>query len=148
MQILHSSLILSNRSSNRNNPSQAISKIIPLFCINFVMSTKFLRVSRYLIWNCSTKESKKIHTLVHARLLEFWPYSHPARSYSGLHAYYSSRFLKDFCQIFRTNLENFWRKLGSFSGNHWLYGSLVTKRKSSVFMNKTASFHPALFLVF
>ena len=27
----------------------------------------------------------------------------PARSYSGLQAYYFSGFLKDYCQIFRTN---------------------------------------------
>ena len=58
---------------------------------------------------------------------------------------YFSWFLKDFCQIFRPNLEIFWQKLSSFLVTffylaHWW--------QASVIMNKTASFHAALFLVF
>ena len=72
---------------------------------------------------------------------------------------YFSGFFKDFCQIFRSNLEKFWQKLGLFSRNFCSFDSLVTKRKKSflhiqrankvsVIMNKTASFHAAFFLVF
>ena len=83
---------------------------------------------------------------------------------STLHAFirdcrfiYFSGFFKDFCQIFRSNLEKFWQKLGLFSSNFCSFDSLVTKRKKSflhiqrankvsVIMNKTATFHPALSL--
>ena len=52
--------------------------------------------------------------------------------------------------MFRPNLENFGQKLGLFSDNFCLFGILHIQRvnKVPVIMNKTPSFHLALFLVF
>ena len=60
---------------------------------------------------------------------------------------FGTGFIKDFCQIFRPNLDKFWQKLGLIPGI-MIPGNIqrVNRNKVSVNINKTASFHPALFL--
>ena len=76
------------------------------------------------------------HTLVsqisvHVRLIYFGQTSTLYALISGLQAYLFFWISKDFCQIFRPNLEKFWEKLSKFL-------------RVFLIMNKIASFYPAL----
>ena len=78
----------------------------------------------------------------------FWPNFHPVRSYSGLQAYLFFWIFKDFCQIFRPNLEKFqnplllWIKLPFFT----LHSSNLIKISPCTLIWFLSKFHPVSLL--